>query len=91
MKKKADPNETYEVHEMMGCGEGHFWGPGFTHIESGEVCPLGHAEDATSDDVHLRYRRFLVPTLASDGKTRLWDVLNLPKNSGKLGQLPVAP
>lgn len=86
MKKPVDPNETYEVHRMFACGDGHFPGATFTHWESGERCPFLEHEG----DPHFYYRNLLVPVEASDGGS-LWEKLNLPENENKWGQLPVAP
>jgi hypothetical protein len=89
-KKLIDPNETYVVRELFACGEGHFMAPGFTHWEEGEACPYGHDTDASNEDVHLYYRKLLVPVQASDGSD-LWTKLTSSENAGKWGQLPVAP
>lgn len=90
MKKQIDPNETYEVKEMFSCGEGHFMTPGFTHWEEGEACPYDHNPNASNADVHLYYRKILVPTLDSNGRN-MWEELTKPENAGKWGHLPVAP
>lgn len=85
--KTVDPNETYEVMELLSCGEGHFLTPGFTHWEEGEVCPFGHSSDASNADVHLYYRKLLIPTTDSQGRP-IKEMIS--ENRGKWGQTPVA-
>lgn len=85
-KRPIDPDEIYEIHKMLSCEDGHFWGPGYTHWEQGECCPLLDHDG----DPHLYFRNIMVPVEASDGGS-LWEKLNKPEHQGKLGWLPVAP
>jgi hypothetical protein len=95
MKKKLDPKDTYVVRDMFGCGEGHFLTPGFTHWESGEACPHGHSESANNADVHLYWRKALVPTNVGtkenpyDTNTKTYDELFAEK-PGTWVHLPLA-
>jgi hypothetical protein len=89
--KPIDPSDTYEVRELFSCGEGHFLTPVFTHWEEGEVCPHGHNEDASNEDVHLYYRRLAIATKRSDsdGGGDTWEFFLA--NPGKWGHAPLAP
>lgn len=87
MKKAVDPNETYEVHQFLACGDGHFFGAGhnYTHTETGECCPILEHEG----DPHFYWRNLLVPVEATGGGS-LWEKLLQPEYENALGQLPVA-
>lgn len=90
-RKAIDPNDVYMVRELFACGEGHFLTPGFTHWESGEACPHTHDSNASNEDVHLYYRKLLVPTHRSErqGGGDMWEYLLA--NPGMWGHLPVCP
>jgi hypothetical protein len=91
--KAIDPTDTYVIRELFGCGEGHALTPGFTHWESGEVCPHGHLRTASNEDVHLYDRLYAVPERRSErqGGGDMWEYLTAPENRGQWIQNPPAP
>jgi hypothetical protein len=90
--KAVDPDDVYIVRELFACGEGHFMCPGFTHWETGEACPMGHASTASNEDVHLYLRKIMVPEFrVGRSGAKSWENMNARENAGKWGQLPLAP
>jgi hypothetical protein len=88
--KQIDPKETYIVREIFCCGEGHCPGITFTHWETGEACTMDHSSNATNKDVHLYWRKVLIPLYRGTDEDRyssdsedMWNFLNLPKNINK--------
>jgi hypothetical protein len=88
MKKPIDPDDSYIVREMFGCGEGHVWTPGYTHWEAGEGCPFGHSDEATNEELHLYRRLVMVPTKTMGG-TDLWQFILEHPNEAM--HFPMAP
>lgn len=95
--KQIDPQETYVVRMMFGCGEGHALPPGFTHWESGEACIHGHElKNQGVAYYHFYWRLYLVPMFNGSEKDRydpnsglVWERVCAHPN--RFGQYIVAP
>lgn len=89
MRKSIDPDDSYIVREMFGCGHGHCMPPGFTHWESGEGCPHGHEGPPTDNEsYHLYWRLMAVPTKDMDGGD-CWE--RICSDPNKWCHCPMAP
>lgn len=89
MRKEIDPNDSYIVRLMFGCGHGHCMPPGFTHWESGEACVWGHeGPPKTNESYHLYGRLMCVPIVDMDGGD-CWERINTDPN--KWCHFPMAP
>lgn len=87
--KKIDPDDSYIVREMFGCGHGHVLPPGFGYWEFGEACTWGHEGPPTDNaSYHLYWRLVAVPIVSSKGEDE-WK--KLCAHPDKWAHLPLAP
>lgn len=98
--KLIDPDDSYIVRLMFGCGHGHCMPPGFTHWEAGEGCIWTHADPEPIDldraapgptdnaSAHLYGRLMAVPIVDSGGGD-CWE--RICSDPNKWCHFPMAP